>query len=88
MIAESINFWLEKFVQDVRDKKGQRNPGKTYQIIQGIFLIPYTGGAFSPVGPFHFPTTEGKKGPAAPQPGPFEALTRSSEVEKYKFLIV
>ena len=24
MKAESINFWLGKFVQEVRDKKGQR----------------------------------------------------------------
>ena len=34
----------------------------------GHFLIPYTGGAFAPVGPYHCPTTEGKKGPAAPVP--------------------
>ena len=37
MKAESINFWLTKFVQEVRDQKGQRYPGKTlYQIIAAL----------------------------------------------------
>jgi hypothetical protein len=34
------------------------------------FLIPWTGGAFAPLGPFLCPTTEEKKLPIAPKPGP------------------
>jgi hypothetical protein len=33
-------------------------------------LIPWTGGAFSPLDPFLCPTNEEKKGPIAPKPGP------------------
>ena len=37
MKAESINFWLGKFVQEVRDQKSHRYPGKTlYQIIASL----------------------------------------------------
>jgi hypothetical protein len=31
------------------------------------FLIPWTGGAFAPLGPFFCPTTEEKKWPIAPR---------------------
>ena len=34
------------------------------------FLIPWSGGAFLPLGPFFCPTTEEKKWPIAPKPGP------------------
>jgi hypothetical protein len=34
------------------------------------FLIPWTGGAFAPLGPFLCPTTEEKKWPIAPNSGP------------------
>jgi hypothetical protein len=34
------------------------------------FLIPWTGGAFAPLGPFPCPITEEKKWPIAPKPGP------------------
>ena len=34
------------------------------------FLIPWSGGAFAPLGPFLCPTTEEKKWPIAPKPGP------------------
>jgi hypothetical protein len=34
------------------------------------FLIPLTGGVFAPLGPFLCPTTEEKKWPIAPKPGP------------------
>ena len=34
------------------------------------FLIPWTGGAFAPRGPFLCPITEEKKWPIAPKPGP------------------
>jgi hypothetical protein len=34
-------------------------------------LIPWTGGAFAPLGPFLCPTTEEKIWPIAPQPGPY-----------------
>ena len=33
-----------------------------------VFLIPWTGGAFAPLGPFLCPTTEEKKWPIAPKP--------------------
>jgi hypothetical protein len=33
-------------------------------------LIPWSGGAFAPLGPFLCPTTEEKKWPIAPKPGP------------------
>jgi hypothetical protein len=33
------------------------------------FLIPWTGGAFAPLGPFLCPTTEEKKWPIAPKSG-------------------
>ena len=37
MKAKSINFWLGKFLQEVRDENGQRYPGKTsYQIIAAL----------------------------------------------------
>ena len=37
MRIESINFWLGKFVQEVRGQKGLRYPGKTlYQIIAAL----------------------------------------------------
>ena len=35
------------------------------------FLIPWTGGAFAPLGPFLCPTTEEKEWPIAPKPGPY-----------------
>jgi hypothetical protein len=35
------------------------------------FLIPWTGGAYAPLGPFLCPTTEEKIWPIAPQPGPY-----------------
>jgi hypothetical protein len=34
------------------------------------FLIPWSGGAFAPLGPFLCPTTEEKKWLIAPKPGP------------------
>jgi hypothetical protein len=34
------------------------------------FLIPWTGGAFAPLGPFLCPTTEEKEWPITPKPGP------------------
>jgi hypothetical protein len=37
---------------------------------QGIFLIPWTGGSFAPLGPFLCHTTEERKWPIAPKPGP------------------
>jgi hypothetical protein len=36
------------------------------------FLIPWNGGAFAPLGPFLRPTTEEKKWPIAPKPGPYD----------------
>jgi glycine cleavage system protein P-like pyridoxal-binding family len=36
------------------------------------FLIPWTGGAFAPLGPLLCPTTEEKKWPIAPKPGPYD----------------
>jgi hypothetical protein len=45
------------------------NKDKTEYMIIGFFLIPWTGGAFVPLGPFLCPTTE-KKWPIAPKPGP------------------
>jgi hypothetical protein len=35
-------------------------------------LIPWTGGAFAPLGPLLCPTTEEKKWPIAPKPGPYD----------------
>jgi hypothetical protein len=34
------------------------------------FLIPWSGGAFAPLGPFLCLTTEERKRPIAPKPGP------------------
>jgi hypothetical protein len=36
------------------------------------FLIPWTGGAFAPLGPLPCPTTEEKKWPIAPKPGSYD----------------
>jgi hypothetical protein len=41
----------------------------TYQRARHL-LIPWSGGAFAPLGPFLCPTTEEKKWPIAPKPGP------------------
>jgi hypothetical protein len=36
------------------------------------FLIPWIGGALAPLGPLLCPTTEEKKRPIAPKPGPYD----------------
>jgi hypothetical protein len=41
-----------------------------FELYPRHFLIPWTGGAFAPLGPFLCPTTEEKKWPIAPKPGP------------------
>ena len=57
--------------------------------LQCNFLIPYTGGAFAPVRPFHFPTTEEKKRACCPSAlGPLRLWPEVLKLEKYKFLIV
>ena len=39
-------------------------------ILTRHLLIPWSGGAFAPLGPFLCPITEEKKWPIAPKPGP------------------
>ena len=37
MSAESLNFWIGKFIQEVADKKGEKYPAKTlYQLVAAL----------------------------------------------------
>ena len=50
---------------------------------EGHLLIPQTGGAFAPLGPFLCPTTEEEKWRIAPKPGPYLHMYQLSGVNKF-----
>ena len=63
----------------LNSKRGKHNMGTSFNQfrnriavgpISRHLLIPWSGGAFAPLGPFLCPTTEEKKWPIAPKPGP------------------
>jgi hypothetical protein len=60
------NILLEKLKIWLKEKESEDDVFKYPRHL----LIPWSGGAFAPLGPFLCPTTEEKKWPIAPKPGP------------------
>jgi hypothetical protein len=68
-LSSTLMQLLFSFEWDMRVEKTVMQT-LTSQLSSRHFLIPWTGRAFAPLGPFLCPTTEEEKWPIAPKPGP------------------